>query len=168
MKSNEAGETLQQHQQRTSAPPEDLSRRATTSSALTSPDPATLGANYLPRLVLQEHYQDQHHQGRKQPTDHPASSCSPQDCKGTLNLAASTATARAPECPGEVPFAKTALIIRTYQNVMQRKEEGARRKHSTRHILSTTQNYQSTSQVYSSFPFLVHLSPDFVLLISLD
>ena len=42
---------------------------------------------------------------------------------------------------------------RTYQNVMQRKEEGARRKHSTRHILSTTQNYRFTSQLYYAFPF---------------
>ena len=50
---------------------------------------------------------------------------------------------------------------------MHRKEEGARQKHSTRHILITTQNYRSTSQVYSTFPFMVHLSPDFVLPISL-
>ena len=42
---------------------------------------------------------------------------------------------------------------RTYQNVMQRKEEGARRKHSTIFILSTIQNYRFTSQVYSTFPF---------------
>ena len=61
----------------------------------------------------------------------------------------------------------TNVKTRTYQNVMQRKEERARRKHSTRHILSTTQNYRFTSQVYSTFPFLVHLSPDFVLPISL-
>ena len=58
-------------------------------------------------------------------------------------------------------------LIRTYQNVMQRKEEGARRKHSTRHILSTTEKYRFTSQVYSTFPFMVHLSLDFVLPISL-
>ena len=56
---------------------------------------------------------------------------------------------------------------RTDQNVMRRKEEGARRKRITRHILKTTQNYRFTSQVYSTFPFLVHLSPDFVLPISL-
>ena len=56
---------------------------------------------------------------------------------------------------------------RTYQNVMQRKEEGARRKQSTRHILSSTQNYRFTAQVYCTFPFMVHLSPDFVLPISL-
>ena len=40
----------------------------------------------------------------------------------------------------------------------------ARLQHSTRHILSTTQNYRFTSQVYSTFPFLVHLSPDFFCL----
>ena len=43
----------------------------------------------------------------------------------------------------------------------------ARLQHSTIPILSTTQNYLFTSQVYSTFPFMVHLSPDFVLLISL-
>ena len=36
---------------------------------------------------------------------------------------------------------------------MQRKKEGARQKHNTRHILSTTQNYRFTSQVYSPFFF---------------
>ena len=40
-------------------------------------------------------------------------------------------------------------------------------QHSTIPILSTTQNYRFTSQVYSTFPFMVHLSPDFVLPISL-
>ena len=46
-------------------------------------------------------------------------------------------------------------------------EVEARLQHSTIPILSTTQNYRFTSQVYSTFPFLIHLSPDFVLLISL-
>ena len=45
--------------------------------------------------------------------------------------------------------------------------EEARLQHSTIPILSTTQNYRFTSQVYSTFPFMVHLSPDFVLPISL-
>ena len=77
-------------------------------------------------------------------------------------------------CPGDTaPYLNQARatypggLSRTYQNVMQRKEEWARRKHSTRHILSTTQNYRFTSQVYSTFPFMVHLSPDFVLPLSL-
>ena len=41
----------------------------------------------------------------------PDTSCSPQACEGRLNSAAPTATARALECPGEVPFAETTLII---------------------------------------------------------
>ena len=41
-------------------------------------------------------------------------------------------------------------------------------QHSTIPILSTTQNYRFTPQVYSTFPFfLVHLSPDFALPITL-
>ena len=43
----------------------------------------------------------------------------------------------------------------------------ARLQHSTIPILSTTQNYRFTSQVYSTFPFMVHFSPDFVLPLSL-
>ena len=46
-------------------------------------------------------------------------------------------------------------------------EQEARLQHSTIPILRTTQNYRFTSQVYSTFPFMVHLSPDFVLPISL-
>ena len=52
MKSNERKETLGQHQQRTSAVPEDLSRRAKTRSALTTLDSVTFDVNYLSRLVL--------------------------------------------------------------------------------------------------------------------
>ena len=52
MKSNEGKETLQQHQRRSSALPEDLPRCAKTPSALTSLDSVTLRANYLPWLVL--------------------------------------------------------------------------------------------------------------------
>ena len=52
MKSNERKETLEQQQQRTSAVPEDLSRRAKTPSALTTLDSVTLDVNYLSRLVL--------------------------------------------------------------------------------------------------------------------
>ena len=46
--------------------------------------------------------------------------------------------------------------------------EEARLQHSSIPILNTTQNYRFTSQVYSTFPRLVHLSPDFVLPISLN
>ena len=86
MKSNEARETLQQHQRRTSVLPKDLSMRPNTSSALTSLDPAILGANYLPRLVLQEHHQGQHHQGRKQPTDYTSQLVQPSGLRRQAEL----------------------------------------------------------------------------------
>ena len=111
MKSNEVRETLQQHQRRTVALPEDLSRRANTSSPLTSLHCVTSGLNSSPGWSFRSTIRANTISTVSGPLSHPASSCSPQDCEGTLNSAASTATARAPESPGEEPFAETALII---------------------------------------------------------
>ena len=57
------------------------------------------------------------------------------------------------------PEAGVVRQPRAYHNEIQSKEEGATQRHSTRYILSTTQNYRFTSQVYSFLTFMYTCFP---------
>ena len=111
MKSNEPKVTLRRHERRTSAMLEDLSTCAKTLSALTSLDSVSLGANYLSSLVLKDNHQGQYHQGRKRPSDYTSQLVHPSGVRRHAQLGGLHGDGQAPRCPGEVPFAETALII---------------------------------------------------------